>query len=239
MRRQKMGRVSKKGTLKQSVYESLRKMIQTGVLQPGSRLTELDLAARLRVSRTPLREALNRLERDGLVTNKPRHGYFVTIFDLRALEDAFGVREVLDGYAAQRATERIGAQDKKKLRAIVRQCETMAKVKNRPMEDLAEEMRLGFEIHRLIAGVSGNDFLCELLSRIFDQFQHFVWIELLWLDEWDVARREHAAIVEAICSGDSQQAGELARRHVRGSRNNIVRFLQAKTAYQTFLARAS
>jgi DNA-binding GntR family transcriptional regulator len=146
---------------------------------------------------------------------------------------------VLDGHAAQRAAARIGPDDKKRLRAIVRQCETMARVKNRPMEDLVEEMRLGFEIHRVIARVSGNEYLSELLSKIFDKFQHFVWIELLWLDEWDVARREHAAIVEAICSGDAEQAAELARRHVRGSRNNIVRFLQAKTAYQTFLARAS
>jgi DNA-binding GntR family transcriptional regulator len=107
------------------------------------------------------------------------------------------------------------------------------------MEDLVEEMRLGFEIHRIIARVSGNEFLSELLSKIFDKFQHFVWIELLWLDEWDVARREHADIVEAICSGNGEQAADLARRHVRGSRNNIVRFLQARTAYQEAVARAS
>jgi DNA-binding GntR family transcriptional regulator len=234
-----MARTSRKGTLKESVYDSLKTMIQTGALQPGSRLTELDLAARLKVSRTPLREALNRLERDGLVTNKPRHGYFVTMFDLRALEDAFDVREVLDGLAAQRAAERIELADKNRLRALVHQCETMAAAEDRPMEDLVEEMRIGFEIHRLIARISGNEFLFDLLAKIFDKFQHFVWIELLWLDEWDVARREHAAIVEAICSGDAQHAAELARRHVRGSRNNIVRFLQAKAAYQTFLARAS
>lgn len=234
-----MVRTSKKGTLRESVYESLKAMIQTGALQPGSRLTELDLAARLRVSRTPLREALNRLERDGLVTNKPRHGYFVTVVDLRALDDAFDVREVLEGHAAQRAAARIGPEDKKRLRAIVRQCEAMARVKNRPMEDLVEEMRLGFEIHRVIARVSGNEFLREQLSKIFDKFQHFVWIELLWLDEWRVAREEHAAIVEAVCAGDGARAAELARRHVRGSRNNIIRFLQARTAYQEALARAS
>jgi DNA-binding GntR family transcriptional regulator len=232
-------RPSKKSTLRESAYASLKTMIQTGALQPGSRLTELDLAARLKVSRTPLREALNRLERDGLVTNKPRHGYFVTMVDVRALEHAFGVREVLDGYAAQLAAERIGPEDKKRLRAIVRRCETMARAKNRPMEDLIEEMQLGFEIHRIIARVSGNEFLSELLSKIFDKFQHFVWIELLWLDEWGVARDEHAAIVEAVCAGDGERAADLARRHVRVSRTNIVRFLEARTAYQEAVARAS
>jgi DNA-binding GntR family transcriptional regulator len=232
-------RLSKKSTLRESVYESLKTMIQTGALQPGSRLTELDLAARLKVSRTPLREALNRLERDGLVTNKPRHGYFVTMVDVRALEHAFGVREVLDGHAAQLAAERIEPEDKKRLRALVRQCDTMARQKNRPMEDLIEEMRLGFEIHRIIARVSGNEYLAELLTKIYDKFQHFVWIELLWLDEWEVTRREHAAIVAAVCSGEGAQAAELVRKHVRESRTNIVRFLEARTAYQAVLARAS
>ena len=115
----------------------------------------------------------------------------------------------------------------------------MAPQKNRPMQDLIEEMRLDFEIHRIIAHLSGNDFLAELLLKIYDKFQHFVWIELLWLDEWDLTRREHAAIVAAVCSGAGERAAELARRHVRDSRTNIVRFLEARTAYEAVLARAS
>jgi DNA-binding GntR family transcriptional regulator len=115
----------------------------------------------------------------------------------------------------------------------------MAKRKNRTMEDFIEEMRLGFEIHRIIARASGNDYLSDSLAKIFDKFQHFVWIELLWLNEWEMARREHAAIVEAICEGDGVKASELARLHVRVSKTNIVRFLQAKTAYQAAVARAS
>src|SRR5262245_54391507 len=141
----------KKGTLKESVYESLRRMIQVGELMPGSRLTEIDLALKLKVSRTPLREALNRLERDGLVTNKPRHGYFVTVFDLKTLEDAFEVRELLDAHAAVLAAEKISQPEKDELRSLVRQCDEIARRKNRPMEDFIEEMRLGFEIHRIIA----------------------------------------------------------------------------------------
>jgi DNA-binding GntR family transcriptional regulator len=125
------------------------------------------------------------------------------------------------------------------LRALIRQCEAMARQKSRPMEDLIEEMRLGFEIHRIIAHASGNEYLAELLLKIYDKFQHFVWIELLWLDEWDVTRKEHAAIVAAVCSGAGEQAAELARRHVRESRTNIVRLLAARSAYQAALARAS
>jgi len=214
-------------------------MILTGELQPGGRLTEGELAERLEVSRTPLREALNRLERDGLVTNKPHHGYAVSAFDLKAFEDAFDVRAVLDGYAAERATATITLADKDRLRAMVRQCEVMAAAADRSMEDLIEEMHVGLEIHRVIARASGNALLAETLSRILDRCQYFVWLELLWLDEWAVARREHAAIVGAICAGDGTGAAELARNHVRGSRNNILRFLKARSAYRDALRRGA
>jgi DNA-binding GntR family transcriptional regulator len=211
-------------------------MILTGDLQPGGRLTEADLATKLKVSRTPLREALNRLERDGLVTYESRRGYAVSAFDLKSFEDAFDVREILDGYAAKRAAEIIGLDDMDRLKAILRQCEAMAAVAQRTTEDLIEEMHLGLEIHRIIARASGNDLLADTLSRILDKCQYFVWLELLWLQEWATARSEHAAIVAAICSGDSESAAELARQHVRGSRNNILRFLTAKTTYRNVLA---
>jgi DNA-binding GntR family transcriptional regulator len=229
----------RKSTLRESVYESLRTMILIGELQPGSRLTESDLAARLRVSRTPLREALNRLERDGLVTNRPRQGCFVTVFDLKTLEDALDVREVLDGYAARQAAALIGAEDKRRLQALVQRCEALAAMEPRTMEDMIEEMQLGLEVHLVIARVTGNELLRETLSRILDKYQHFIWMELLSLDEWAVARREHAEIVDAICAGDGERAADVATRHVRVSRDNIIRLLRAQTAYRAARARAS
>ncbi|WP_292179516.1 FCD domain-containing protein [Mesorhizobium sp.] len=68
---------------------------------------------------------------------------------------------------------------------------------------------------------------------------HYVWTELLWLDEWKIARDEHAEIVDAICAGDAARAGSLARAHVRGSRDNVLRLLQTKSDYRNFLAEAS
>ncbi len=230
---------SKKSTLKESAYESLKAMILTGELQPGSRLTEIDLANRLKVSRTPLREALNRLERDEFVTNRPRQGYFVAEFDLKKLEDTLEIREILDGHAAKQAAARIESADKERLWSIIRQCDEMARMHDPSLEHMIEEMRLGLDVHRIIAEVSGNDLLSDMISKILDKVQHFIWIELLWLDEWHSARDEHKAIVEAVCSGNGAHAMELARNHVRGSKQNILRFMRAKTAYQSSLARAS
>lgn len=225
----------KKRTLGEAAYERLRSMILIGDLRPGSRLTETELAPRLEVSRTPLREALRRLDRDGLVTGKPRHGYYVRKLDLKALEDACDVREVLDSYAAQCAAEIITESGKARLRDLVQRCEALAENLERDMESLAEELQLGLDIHRVIAEATGNALLQETLSRILDKFQHFIWIELLWLNEWSVAREEHAAIVDAICVGDGARAAELARRHVRGSRDNILQLLRAKTTYRVRL----
>jgi DNA-binding GntR family transcriptional regulator len=230
-------RARAKTTLTQAAYASLRAMILTGALQSGARLTEIELALRLKISRTPLREALNRLVRDGLVTHESHRGYSVAEFDLKYLEDAFEIRTILDGYAAQQAAERILEADKQKLRSIVARTATMTAVENRSTEDLIDEMELGLEIHRIIARASGNEMLADTLGQILDRCQYFVWLELLWLDEWDVARAEHAAIVEAVCSGDGARAGALASAHVRLSKQNILRFLNVKTAYHRFLAR--
>lgn len=233
-----MPKTRKKNTLRDSVYESLKAMIVTGQLSPGARLTENELAANLKVSRTPVREAFNRLERDGLVTGR-RQGYAVKEFDINMFREAFEVRELLDGHATELATAKIAAADKQRLRAMVRECERLASLPDRGRDAMFKELQIGMDIHRVIAELSGNEMLRDLLNGILDKCQHYVWMELIWLDEWRIARDEHSEIVEAICAGDAPRASELARRHIRGSRNNILRLLEAKSEFQSFLARAS
>ncbi|TIM17064.1 MAG: GntR family transcriptional regulator [Mesorhizobium sp.] len=110
-----------KNTLRDSVYSALKAMIVTGQIPPGSRVTENDIAAKLTVSRTPVREAFNRLERDGLVTGRPRQGYVVTEFDINMFREAFEIRELLDGHATELAATAATEQDKARLaRAHVR-----------------------------------------------------------------------------------------------------------------------
>lgn len=229
----------KKNTLRESVYGSLKAMIVTGQLPPGARVTENELATKLGVSRTPVREALNRLEQDGLMTGRPRQGYAVKDFDIHMFREAFEIRELLDGHATELATAKITPAQKERLREMVRECERLAARPDRSSQDMFQELQIGMDIHRTIARISGNEMLCGLLNGIIDKCQHYVWMELLRLDEWHVARDEHHAIVEAICAGDAARAVELTRDHIRGSRNNILRLLQAKSDYQSFLARAS
>lgn len=89
--------------------------------------------------------------------------------DLKALEDAFDVREVLDGYAARQATALIGEADKERLRAIIRKCDAMANADMRSIDDLAEELQLELQLHRIIAEVTDNALLYDILSKLLDK----------------------------------------------------------------------
>jgi DNA-binding GntR family transcriptional regulator len=221
-------------TLRETVYGSLKAMIVTGQLPAGVRVTENEIATKLNVSRTPVREAFNRLERDGLVQGRPRQGYIVRDFDIAMFSDAFQMREILDGLAAELATEKATDADRARLRGILEECERLADLPERGTREKFLELQAGIELHRVIAEISGNAMLAETINGILDKCQHYIWTELLWLDEWAITRREHAEIVDAICTGDVTLAGERARRHVRGSRDATLRLLRAKSDYQAF-----
>ena len=230
---------NRRSLLRKSAYDSLKSMIVTGQLSPGSRLTENELAAILKVSRTPIREALNRLERDGLVVSRPRQGFAVMEFDMTMLRESFEIREVLDGRATELATALLIPADKKKLISILDECERLASTPNRSQEDKFRELQIGTDLHRIIAELSGNEMLCNMLNDILDKCQHYIWLELITLDDWKEARDDHAAIVQAMCAGDARLAGEHARRHIRESRDEILKLLQTKSDLRNYMAKAS
>ena len=137
----------RKNTLRDSVFEKLKALIITGQIPPGSRVTETDMAERLKVSRTPVREAFNRLERDGLVIGRPRQGYVVAEFNLTMFREAFDIRELLDGRATELAAANATAADKTRLRAILAECERLAAIPDRSTREQFEELQVLSLIH--------------------------------------------------------------------------------------------
>lgn len=132
------------------------------------------------------------------------------------------------------ATEKATEAEKAQLRGILEECERLAAIPDRGTKEKFQELQIGIDLHRVIAAASGNAMLSEAINGILDKCKHYIWTELLWLDEWAVTRREHAEIVAAICAGDATLAGQLARRHVRASRDATLRLLEAKLGFQTF-----
>jgi DNA-binding GntR family transcriptional regulator len=213
-----------RGHLRQSTYEAIKAMIVTGQLTPGQRLTELELVEQLQVSRTPVREALNRLERDGLVIERPRTGFAVVPFDETMLRNAFDIRAELDDYATRLAITRITPDELEVLRRLVADCESLAQ--NDPSHrGRLDEMQTGLEIHRAIARFSGNAMLAEMLNGLLEKCQVYVWMELTQLNDWKEARDEHHIIVEAIAARDVETACRETRRHIQQSRDGILNIM--------------
>ena len=216
------------GTLRLKAYTDLKALILRGRLKPGERLAETDLARRLGVSRTPLREALTRLEQDGLVIGKPHLGYVVIDLDAKALLDLLNIREVLDMHAAVEAVRHSSEHDLGRLRAVMARIERLNERDSRSVKDIAEELELGLRIHEVIAEATGNRYLVESLTRIYERLQLALWLEILWVDKWDNTLEEHRAIVDAVCRRDEAAAAAAARAHVKTSRDNILRLAEAK-----------
>lgn len=219
---------TRRGHLRQSTYDSVKSLIITGQLAPGARVTEAELTERLGVSRTPVREALNRLERDGLVVGREKNGFAVVAFDADTAREAFELREVLEAHSTALACEHASAQDHKELLAMIAECEQLAAVPDRSVRHKLQEFQVGVDIHRAIAQMSGNAMLAKILGDVLDRCQIYVWMDLTVLDDWDTARDEHRELVKAICARDTDRAVSIIRRHVAEAGRNVMDLMRAR-----------
>ena len=198
--------------LTESVHDSLQELIFSGELAPGSPLSVPALAARLNVSRTPVREAVQQLIYEGLATHTRNAGARVTLLDDDAVKAVFEVREVLDGLAAHNAT--LVAT-----RATVAQLRKMVQVQREMLDgapDRHRDARLDLQFHTLIRDTSGNRPLCDALSRL--DGQSHLYRSDMWTTELNrrLAVGEHDRIVAAIEAGDAEGARSAACAHVAG-----------------------
>lgn len=215
-------------SLREQIYSSLKAMILTGELRPGSRLSERDLASRLSVSRTPLREALSRLAQEKLAKGRPNRGYVVAELDYKAIKDLIEVRVLLDAYAASMMAESGSEEDFEKLRACLAELETVLRLRETNDPDFASEITLGVRIHEIIAESTGNQVLVDTFRQICSRLQMAMYLEVLWVDPWEISLKEHRDIVEAICNRDPVRSAEVAREHVRRSFQNMMRVTQTR-----------
>ncbi|NIZ14060.1 GntR family transcriptional regulator [Phaeobacter sp. HF9A] len=213
-------------------------MIVTGQLSPGSRVTEADLAERLEVSRTPVREALSRLERDGFILPRPRNGYCIMEIDFEPVNEAFDVRDLLEVEAARLAARHIDDGGRAALRAMIAECDDLAALSERSMAEDLREMQIGIDLHRVIAEHAGNTLLANMLGGLLDRCQAYVWLDVSNLDSFAVAREEHREIVEAICRGDEETAVALTRIHISDARENILSVLRRRLGVRSILSKS-
>jgi len=198
--------------LTETVLHRLREDVLGGVLAPGTALSVPALAARLQVSRSPVRESVQQLIAEGLAVATPRSGARVAVIDDATMRALLEVREVLDGLAARQAVVRATTADVAALRAML--AEQQALLGARPEGRRDAELDLVF--HTAVRRLSGNAPLVETLHRL--HVQGHLYRSATWGADEDrrFAVAEHRRIVDALEAGDAAGAEVAARAHVAG-----------------------
>jgi len=206
------------------IGEKLRREIESGRLGPGSRLDEVRLAGVFGVSRTPVREAILALERDGLVERQPYKGCRVASFDDRKIKEMFPIVAALEALSIREAGI-VSPADVTKLRRLNT---SMAD----PTADRATKYRLDRAFHVGLAKLSGNDFLSVEHARLLDMTARHDGNTARGLAEVDRSVAEHEAIISAIERGDNAGAADLVEAHRRGG-VSIIKKWRSVTSQQS------
>lgn len=209
--------------LREIVFESLREAIISGVLEPGERLMEIQLADEMGVSRTPVREAIRKLELEGFVVMIPRKGAYVAGVSHKDVADVFEIRSALEGLAASLAAERVTDEEIEQMERILlyRQGEELT------LEEIVES---DTDFHALVYKASRNERLIQILENLREQIQRFRATSLAVPGRMKDAIEEHRGIVEALARHDVEEAHALAMAHIVTAENVMFETLRLPKA---------
>ena len=184
-------------SLKVRVYQNIKFQIIRGTLKPGTRLLEEELSKAMNISRAPIREAFNRLEKEGFVTIIPRKGAAVSKITAQAIEDIFEIRETLESLAVKKSIGKISIEKLEKVG------DGFKKFINRPTnaENCIQYLALDKKFHDLLSQNCGNKKLIELLANLQEQIH---WLRNVSLKRitFSGSVKEHLAIIEALKKND-------------------------------------
>lgn len=203
--------------LREIVFAHLREAIIKGVLKPGERLMEIQLAEKLGVSRTPVREAIRKLELEGLVVMIARKGAYVADVSINDIVNIFEVRMSLEGLAAELAAQRISEQELMLLQAKHAEFE-----KCFYKEELEQKLKIDIEFHAIIYKATRNSRLISILDSLREQIGRY---RKTYMSNFDLAHKagvEHEKILNAIIARDGKLAKQYAMEHIEYIKNSIV-----------------
>ena len=206
--------------LRDVVFNTLRRAILKSELKPGERLMEIALADKLGVSRTPIREAIRKLELEGLVVMAPRKGAKVASITERDLNDVLEVRKGMEVLAISLACKRITGEELEKLESIERSFQSLIESGN--LTELAE---MDVKFHDTIYQATNNQRLVQLLNNLREQMYRY---RMEYLKDIAVRRtlaEEHKAICEALRGRDESKAQNYVSVHIDNQQKAIMRSL--------------
>jgi DNA-binding GntR family transcriptional regulator len=206
------------GSLGATAYRRLQGAIRDGELAPGTRLREEDLAATLRMSRTPVREALRQLQAEGLLTQDAQRGMAVSRLDHQMMTELYLMRDVLEGTAARLAARHASEAEVAMLRDLM---EAEAKLGRDPKALAGHNQRF----HEALYLAAHNRYLLKTLNALRDAMALLGETTYAAPGRAKSALVEHRAMVEAISAGDASTAEAAARAHIQGAQRARIRML--------------
>lgn len=213
--------------LREQVYDELKRRILTGQIRPGTRMMEIELAEDLGVSRTPVREAIRGLGKEGLVTIEPHRGALASEISVKDMIDTLTVREDLDALAAYLASSRITKAEEKKLLELTDKY--AAAIESGDMDTM---IRADEAFHKRIARLSGNKTLYSVVRTVQTQVLRFRYLYYEDLANYRNMPTEHREIIEALVSGDSELARKVAYNHVKRLKDFVIKEGPAFATYK-------
>lgn len=209
------------------VYGQLRARILSGSLQAGVKIRQEDLAEDFGTSRVPVREALRRLESEGLVKLWPQRGYVVASLNVREIEEIFQIRIMLEERAGYVATELRTETDIAAVESIL---ERMERVNIRQSGGLAEWAAANHDFHQRLFSSSGQLHLCRFVSTLRDSVERYIRVFATMGNHREEAQQDHRRIFAAFRSGDAAEVGRLSREHCRHTCQGLLRSLTNRDA---------
>ena len=206
--------------LRDVVFNTLRQAILTGELKPGERLMEIHLADQLGVSRTPIREAIRKLELEGLVTMIPRRGAEVAQITEKSMNDVLEVRRAVDALCVELACERITKEELERLDEACQEFAREAMKKDKDVKLLAQKDVI---LHDIIVQATGNQRLIQLVNNLSEQMYRYRFEYLKDFSQHEKLVEEHGVIYESIVNKDKETASEAAKLHIDNQKNAIIR----------------
>jgi DNA-binding GntR family transcriptional regulator len=208
----------RKRSLGQGVYERLKQAIVQGDLDPGSRVVESRLAEALGISRTPVREAIHKLEREGLLRQHPRRGFFVEGLGRDDIEETFGIRSVLESYAARLAAVRHEDGELRPLEAKLREYQ-----EHLDLQDLGTLPQINTEFHDLLYGLSRSPRLVKMINDLRDHIYRYRVVILKVKDMAELSHADHRSMLTAMKERNADRVEKLVKDHLRRGQEIVIK----------------
>jgi len=204
--------------LREVVCETLRNAIVEGILKPGERLMEIHVSEELGVSRTPVREAIRKLELEGFVVMIPRRGTYVSNLSIKDINEVFEVRTALDILAAGMAAERITEEELERMERLLVEIGEYIE-----QDDIAKIVEADSQFHDILYSASRNARLVGIINNLREQLTRFRSISMSYPGRLKEMLGEHTRMVESLGRRNVTLAKRLAGEHMANAEQTLLK----------------